>query len=208
MQEASVRMGVNMVLYFLTSGSGSDAEFLQGASGRLRAARDESTPEVPRGPARAVDVLGAAEGWQREDWGDDAAISSEGHGVRLDFSIGQSRKVAFARQMAPPLRLTSQDSVVLDARSHLQCGCRLALGLVAGGTYYETEPYYLRPGPNTAFFRLSAATFKTESTGWAYRASVPPVLEVDRITVLVYSPMAGRVTLGDLRVVSPGSGAP
>ena len=51
---------------------------------------------------------------------------------------------------------------------------------------------------------MSDSSFKCAATDWEYRASIPASITLSRVTVLIYSPMAGRVLLDDLRVVHGG----
>jgi hypothetical protein len=75
--------------------------------------------------------------------------------------------------------------------------------MMVGDTYYETRPFYLKPGPNVAFFPLGAEDFKTERSGWEFRARLESAPLISKLTILIYSPSPGRVDLRNLRIVSP-----
>jgi len=196
MQEGSVRMGVNMVLYFLSAGGKMKT------AARLDEARDIAAPAAPEGEARVIDGLDAAQDWTHEAWGDAATAVSTGEHLEIEFQLGSNKKVAFSKGFDGTVRLTASDSLVVDVENCLQCGAQLAIGLVVGGVYHETPPFYLKPGRNTAFFRMSAKTFKTEETEWQYRASPGVPMVVDRLTVLIYSPAPGRIVLDNLMAVT------
>jgi hypothetical protein len=201
MQEGAVRMGVNLALYFLTSGDPGQRDFLDRTSVTLREQKTDASEALPPGPVRVLDTFDAVGGWTAESWGDRASLSASGKRLDIAFEFGARKKAAVSKAYPERLGLSPDQALVVDAQNRLRCGARLALGLFAGDTYYETQPFYLKPGPNTVCFRLSAGTFKTEATGWEYRASLPGPVQVDRLTVLIYSPVPGRVTLDNLRLV-------
>lgn len=201
MQEGALRMGINLVLYFLTAGDMSAAEFLHQTSTTLREAEDATVDRLADGPERQVDTFAERALWSVEAWGDEATLATAGSGLDVAFEVGDRGKAAVSRSFEGLLALGSRDTLALEAESLLQCGCRIALGLVVGGVYYETAPFYLKPGMNTAFFRLASETFKTEATDWEFRAALPAPAPVERLTLLIYSPSPGRVRLRNLRVV-------
>jgi hypothetical protein len=65
--------------------------------------------------------------------------------------------------------------------------------------YFESQPFFLKPGQNAAVFPLDGATFKCEATDWEFSASLPSDIKVSRLSLLVYSPRAGVVDLSSLR---------
>ena len=52
---------------------------------------------------------------------------------------------------------------------------------------------------------MSARTFKTESTNWEYRSGFDSFVKADRLTLLVYSPMPGEITIENARIVAASS---
>ena len=205
MQEGATRMGVNMVLHFLTHAGKVEADFLDRAAATLRKAKDESRPAMPAGPTRPFARSATPGEWQHEEWSDAGSMTGEGRKLVLRFQRGPQGKTAVSLQCSPPLELTTEEIVALDVESRLRCGCRLALGIAVGDRFYESQPFYLKPGRNTAFFDMSARTFKTESTNWEYRSGFDSFVKADRLTLLVYSPMPGEITIENARIVAASS---
>ncbi len=201
MQEGAVQMGINLILYFLTSGTDVEASFLAGTTSKLREAEDKSRATVPKGEVFLLDELDMADGWQVDGWGDTVSVAAAGKKLQAQFSVGPKKKVAFTKNFAKSVRIAASDAIVIDAENRLRCGVRLAIGISSGGKYHETQPFYLKPGKNTAFFRMSAKTFKSEQTKWEYTASLPTPAVLDTLTILIYSPAPGRILLDNLRVV-------
>jgi len=205
MQEGATRMGVNMVLHFLTHAGSVEADFLGRTASALRKAKDESRPSVPVGPMRPLAGSAAPDAWQHEEWSDAGGVAGEGRGLVLRFQRGPHGKTAVSLSCSPAVELSSRDILAFDVESRLRCGCRLAVGIVSGEHYYESQPFYLKPGRNTAFFDMSARTFKTESSNWEYRTGIGAFISVDRLTLLVYSPMPGEIAIENARVISTSS---
>jgi hypothetical protein len=203
MQEGATRMGINLVLYFLTHGGRVESEFLNRTSVALRRSEAESRPAVPAGLSRDLDGFTTPSSWQHEEWSDDGSLGVRGERLAVGFARGSEGKSAFSMPCSPPVRLAAGDVIALDAESLLRCGCRLSLAVVVKEKYYETEPFYLKPGRQTAFFRVSARTFKSEDTNWEYRDSLPGDVSAERLTFLVYSPVGGEILLGNARVITP-----
>lgn len=201
MQEGAVRMGVNMVLYFLSSRPGVESEFVRKAGSDLRKNEQSVGLQAPTGQSRKLDGFEVVDGWQSEEWGDPTELAARDGKLSVTFAHGDAKKSAFTRTWDEPWSLSSSDALVIGAENRLRCGARLALGLVIGDTYYETRPFYLKPGQNTAFFNLSEKSFKCQASDWEYNAPIDGNIQVGRITILVYSPMAGQVVLDELRAV-------
>ncbi|MFO7871163.1 MAG: DUF4159 domain-containing protein [Kiritimatiellia bacterium] len=200
MQEGAVRMGVNLALYFLSSAQDTKAEFMRAAGDTLRQGA-KSPDETPRGKTNIIDSLEGPGRWAFEDWGDGGEFTAGKDELGIRFRLGEHGKTAFSTGLDKPVEIISGDSLALDARNHLPCGMRLALAFDVGGTYYESRPFYLKPGANTAFFDMSEKTFKTEESGWKYEVPIPSGATIKRLTVLIYSPKPGRVTMKNLRVI-------
>lgn len=205
MQEGATRMGINMVLHFLTHAGRVEADFLSRTASTLRKAKDESRPVLPRGPTRPLTGFVAPYAWQHEEWSDPGSVAGHGGGVILRFQRGPQGKTAVSMVCSPPVVLSSGDFVALDVESRLRCGCRLALGIVSGEQYYESQPFYVKPGQNKASFDMSARTFKTEKSRWEYRDSIGASIKADRLTLLVYSPMPGEIEISNARVITTSS---
>ncbi|MBA4388371.1 MAG: hypothetical protein C0404_10345 [Verrucomicrobia bacterium] len=200
MQEGAVRMGINLILYFVTSGGKAEAEFLGSTSTTLRETADAAKPVLPKGVARVIDALDTSTGWNAEVWGDSSKLSVENKKFRFEFTLGDKKKAAASRQLSPPIQLSRADSIMIDAESRLRAGSRVAIGLTIGNRYYESQPFYLKPGANTAFFKMSANTFKNEETKWEYKGALGLPATVDRISLIVYSPTPGEILFHNLRV--------
>ena len=207
MQEGAVQIGVNLVLYFLSSRAGSGTDFVDKTRLSLRKTGAASAPRVPKGPRSSIDDFSDVARWTVEDWSDTADLSATGRKLSARLSLGQKKKIAFSMAPQKQLRLSASDSLVVNADNRMACGARLAIGVTAGDRYYETRPFYLKPGTNAAFFRMSARTFKTEESDWEYKASLGSVVTADKLTVLIYSPASGTVILNDFKLVT-GTGKP
>jgi len=202
MQEGATRMGVNLVLYFLSQHGGIDVTFMDKASGGMRRASDPSDARPPAGPTRPISGAGQAAAWVREEWGDAAeGVEADGRLV-VRFQVGSKEKTVFGRVCDPALAVRVGDTLLVDVESRLTCGTRVALGLDAGGRYFETAPFYIKPGRNTAFFACSDKTFKSALTDWEYRDSLPLPTEVGKINVLIYSPAGGELRFSNFRIVA------
>lgn len=201
MQEGATRMGINLVLYFLSRGGHVETAFADSTARALRAGKDVSAPAVPEGAARDFAALRDAAGWFVESWGGKGELRADGDGLVVAFDHGSTDKTGFGRVCDPAVPLERRDVLVLDVDSRLRCGARVALGMSAGSRYFESQPFYVRPGRNTVFFRCDAATFKTEATGWEYRDTLPAPATVEKLNLLVYAPAAGEMRLAAPRIV-------
>jgi hypothetical protein len=194
-------MGVNLILYFLSQHGGIDVTFMDKASGGMRRASDPSDVRPPEGPTRPISGAGQASAWVHEEWGDAAeGVEADGRLV-VRFQVGSKEKTVFGRVCDPALAVRVGDTLLVDVESRLTCGTRVALGLDTGGRYFETAPFYIKPGRNTAFFVCADKTFKSALTNWEYRDSLPLPTEVGKINVLIYSPAGGELRFGNFRMV-------
>ncbi len=201
MQEGALRMGINLVLYFLASRNGG-ADMLQAVARGLDSEESVADVVLPVGVVREVASLAATDLWTVETWGDQAATAKAGGEMRIDFQHGDNEKVAVSHTPDVALTLAEGQSLLMDVENRLSCGIRVALGLSGGEHYFETKPFFLKPGANTAVFDLGESSFKCAASEWDYTADLPTPFSVDRVTVLVYAPRAGGVTVGGLRSVT------
>ena len=200
MQEGAVRMGVNLVLYFLSNRLASGSEFV----GRVGSGLDQALPAlqavVPDGAVEVLDALNEAEGWQPEAWGDGVELAAAKETIEMKFEVARAGKAVITREWTQPLSLKKNGALVVDAVNRLSCGVRLAVGVtLSDQQYFESQPFFLKPGQNAAVFPLDGATFKCEATDWEFSASLPSDIKVSRLSLLVYSPRAGVVDLSNLR---------
>ena len=203
MQEGATRMGINLALYFLTSGGTQGGEFVDRTSATLRAAKDESIPVAPEGPAREWGGF-ASEDWEHEEWSDAGKRTREGDAIVLEFSHGANEKAAFSTMPETGVELGASDVLVMEVESELHCAARIAVGLEIDGRYFESVPGFIKPGANIVALPCGDATFKTEASGWNHSDALPVPASVGKYTLLVYSPGAGRIKLRNSRIVRVG----
>ncbi|MGQ9663356.1 MAG: DUF4159 domain-containing protein, partial [Kiritimatiellia bacterium] len=201
MQEGSVRMGINLVLYFLSSRPGVEAEFIHRASADLRQRKEADEAQIPAGRVRKLDVFDASAEWGVEPWSDPSEVTPHASAMKVNFQVGEKGKVAFSRALPVPLHLSADHALVVDAESLLTCGARLALGFTVDGIYYETRSFYLKPGRNSAVFLMGQRTFKSEASNWEYTTTPGVTFEVQKLTILIYSPMPGTIVLDKLQLI-------
>jgi hypothetical protein len=201
MQEGATRMGINLVFYFLERGGRVNGEFAAGAARTLRAGRDAAAAAPPQGASRPWRELLDTAGWFAEAWGEPGRLAADRAGLAIAFGRAETNKTAFGRMCDPPLALERGDALLVDVESRLRCGARMAVGLTVGARYFESEPFYVKPGRNTVFFRCDARTFKSEAAHWEYRDTLPAPLAAAKLNLLVYAPAAGEMTLANARVV-------
>ncbi len=204
MQEGAVRMGINLVLYFLSNRMESTARLTQ-TRVTLRDTDAPLHPLVPEGEVEKLDVLADPHRWTVETWGDPATLSRM-NGLRIAFEKGAKAKNAITYAFDAPRSVARTQFLVVEAESHLHSGARLALGLSAKDEYFESRPFFLKPGKNTAVFPLGETAFKSRQTDWEYRGTLPERLALDRLTLLLYAPQSGRVTIDSMRILSPQNG--
>jgi hypothetical protein len=201
MQEGAVRMGINMALHFLTAGPRAEAGFVSQTRSTLRAAPDPSVVRVPAGAARTWPGFEPSDGWSHEDWSDGGAAEIRGGRLTVRFDHGAAGKAAFTFQPDPAMELVPRDVLVVCVESDLRCAAQLAVGLTVGGRYLESSPGFVKPGGNTLVFPADSPSFKSETGGWAFRDRLPLPGQVEKLTLLVYSPSAGSMRLRDARIV-------
>ncbi len=203
MQEGAIRMGINLTLYFLTHGKG-EATFVDRTAATLRQQREAIASAAPAGAARSLPLFAAGAAWQQEEWSDPGRLVLDAASARLSFTVGAQRKCAFSLLQEPPVEVTADDVVVLQVRSGLRGGARLALAFTIEGRYFESRPVYIKPGDNLALFPCGEASFKTEAGGWAYRDLLPARAAIQRMSLLVYSPTPGELVLSQPRIIRTG----
>ncbi len=209
MQEGATRMGINLALFFLSQHGKIDLTFMENAAGGMRRAADPSDARAPQGQARPVAGADDPASWFHETWSDPATLAQAVKG-RLDvtFQVGEREKAAIGRMLDPALSLTPADVLALDVESRLSCGARVALGLETSGGYFETAPFYIKPGRNTAFFSCADKTFKCEPSSWEFRAALPLPCSATKVNLLIYAPDGGEMRFSNLRVITSPSATP
>jgi hypothetical protein len=200
MQEGAIRMGMNLTLYFLTHGKG-DATFMDHTSATLRRQPERTETALPTGAARPLPLFAQQASWQHEPWSDPGTLVVRAGSAALTFGVDVQKKCAFTLTHEPPLDVTPLDVMVLDVASGLRCGARLALAFTINGRYFESRPVFIKPGKNVACFPCGEAAFKTEDGGWIYRDPLPTPARIDRMTLLVYSPAPGGLSLSQPRLI-------
>ena len=201
MQEGSLRMGINLVLYFLGNQLGGD-DMLAAVAQGLDTTESLAEVVLPKGTSTILAPTDQAGVWVPESWGDTASLTTDERGTTIAFTVSDKQKVALTHT-GDPTALASSDVVLADIHNALPCGIRVALGLVDKERYFETKPYFLKPGDNTAVFDLGEKDFKSEASNWEYTAALPQPYQVERLTILLYAPRAGAVTIRNLRAVTP-----
>ncbi len=202
MQEGATRMGVNLALFFLSQHGGIDLAFMDKAAGGMRGSADPSDVRPPAGLVRPVANAADAGEWFHEEWGDAAELSQAEGQLTVTFQVGDKEKAAFGRMVEPALALRPGDTLAVDVESRLTCGARVALGLDVGGRYFETAPFYIKPGRNIAFFTCGAKTFKSETSAWEYRDALPLPAEAGKLNLLIYAPAGGGMRFANFRIIA------
>ena len=204
MQEGSVRMGVNIVMYFLSAGTEDAGEFIDNTAAALRESETSDVgPDLSKMAADLIDKFDDQETWSVEDWSDSGSLDKADEGMKVDFTIGTGKKFAFTRQFETPIDLSSKDTVVVEIDNMLPCGARVALAVFCGEEYeyYESKPCFVKPGKNSAVFALSDGHFKSEQTNWLYSTKLGEGAVQDKLTFLIYSPLPGKMSFRKLRIV-------
>jgi hypothetical protein len=202
MQEGATRMGINLVLYFLSQRGVVDLEFVSDAAGGMRRAADPSDAQLPQGEIRKLEQTLTAESWFYEEWGDAAVMTAVSSGeFEVKFEVEEEEKAAFGLIPEPALMLRGDDVVAMRVDSKLACGARVALGFEVGEVYFETAPFYIKPGRNEAFFRCAEKNFKSAATEWEYRAELPLPANVGKLNLLIYSPDGGVMRFSEIRTI-------
>ncbi len=201
MQEGAIQMGINLVLYFLTRRPGGKSDFARESGLKLGDLGPDTGRTLPKGEASELKILEKPEGWRVEEWSDGAAIKKDKNRFEISFSLDKNKKIAITRDMDGSIILSTADIVAMDVNSHMRCGSRMAIGIGTGEDYVESQPFYIKPGRNQVFFRMSAKTFKSARTDWEYREALKGALKAERITLLIYSPEAGRIDIENTRLI-------
>ena len=215
MQEGSVRMGMNLTFYFLRSAGDDEMEQLKLDSMRRTAM---TVPEAEDRQKRLLagraitslfegtepsDPWQVTEGWSRDATECTVRPRQDGRGeeVVVRLERGEDGKNIIGRSLQADL--SEHRCLVLDLDSRMRSGARVALGFQCGDemTYYESAPRYVRPGANpNIVFDLKATDFKTEATGWEYRAAADKLGDVRAIYILVYPITNGTVLVRGISV--------
>jgi len=211
MQEGSVRMGINIALYFLSSRWGEANTERVGQALAAHSARDERDRRVAIENAETtlLDGFDREFSWELErDWGDAAdlrAITGPNKSKRMSlrFALGEQRKIVVSRDLLEDTDFSKHNALLMDITSRMPAGCRVAIGLVTmpDWKYYESSPVFVRPGDNpNVLIRLDQPTFKTEAGEWKYNQKVEGLNAVRKVVVLIYPIRAGAIDFDNLRL--------
>jgi len=209
MQESSVRMGMNLVTFFLNRGRPAPA-----TAWKPPAEAPAVTPPAPGPAARALDLLVHADQWTvPTGWGSPlltvrVAPTADGAGTALDFDTGGRPFRAWNDQAIVTrswtVSLTSKHRLVVDVTSRLTGGARVALAFSGTGPvpYVETAPVFVLPGLNRdVTFDLGLQTFRSAATNWQPTGAFPQDLQISAVHLVVYPQQgSGRVEFGNLRL--------
>ena len=223
MQEASIRMGVNIATHFLRGGEPLDALTVD----RLRRSPDGGVgAAAERWREKKGNVLAEFAGpaqWQMPDgWAGDhfldaraSALPGNGAalmpGFRVEFKVtgrgfkGWYHQAVVGRPCHAPIG--KRQVLVMDITSRLPGGCRVGVGLVGAGSapYVEAAPAYIRPGLNRGVvFDLRQPTFKSAASKWQHTEALPEGFRAQSIYLVVYPQQgSGSVELSNVRFVTP-----
>jgi len=211
MQEGSIRIGMNLTFHFLNSARGADdVEKLKLTDMQRTVA---ALPEVEERshallagkilveafqPLKPQDAWKVPDGWSH----DTTALSVDADGrIAVDITHGRNGKNVVGRAVEGDL--SSYHWLVMKLNSRMKAGGRMAVGISTGenGTYFESAPKYIRPGENPdVVFDLTAATFKSEGSGWKYEVKAQNLGNVRAIHLLFYPISGGRVTINNIKL--------
>ena len=161
---------------------------------------------APKVTTRTIDPLDTAAGWFVENWGDTAKIAIDIEDrLQVDFTVGAKGKVAISKHFPEGLKLKATDTVVIDVENRIKEAVQIAIALYLGAQwkYYESKPFFVRPGRYEVYFNMAARTFKSESTNWEYKDALGGNIRTGKISLLVFSQKPGQVFFDKLRVESP-----
>ena len=205
MQEGSIRMGINIVTYFLTAGRATGFRMTSELVRRVRSRSQDPVNRWAGKPQTPMPLPPGTERWEPpEGWTDlmEAQPGSVADGLAVTFR--QPAGVAFRQRLHKAvttaelsMNLTPRHAVLVDVESRLASGARIALGFTLRDApqYIETAPVFVRPGMNrNVVFDLGTGNLKTEQTQWAYKAAFPENAVVQRI-YLVILPQQPRGTV-------------
>jgi hypothetical protein len=213
MQEGSIRMGINLVTYFLTAGRPTGFRMTPGMTERVRRHSREPAARWKGKPQKALPAPDEPDAWQApEGWTQlmQTVVGAGADGVTISFQppadepFRQRLHKAVAGSDCP-VNLSGRHAVLVDVESRLATGARVALAFDLDGTpdYIETAPLFVRPGMNRDLaFDLAGGNLKSAASNWEYRARFPSAATVKRIYLVVLPQQArGTICFRRLRVV-------
>jgi hypothetical protein len=216
MQEGSVRMGINIALYFMRArlGPANTKQIARTIRENTHRADRDHQAAIARALVADLDGFDTELAWQPEaDWGDPAKVASVSRPVRgqknwamsIDVPMGQKRLAAVSRDLFEQVDLSKRDALVMDVTSRMPAGCRVAVGVITmpDWQYFESPPAYIRPGANpNVVFRLDQPNFKCEASGWKFNRRVANLSAVRKLVLIIQPLRAGKLEIDSLRVAT------
>ena len=211
MAEGSVRMGINIVSYFVNEGGLPNAKTRDSVA-REQEAEGNKLAEYLALPSAPLPVPEPEQEWvYPEGWGDTIPVEVENRiigtqtAVRMDFAkpgggaVTRVEKVVL--QSTLPLTLGRDKVLLMDMMSHLKGGARVALAFANGEDYFETAPVFIKPGLNPhVVFDFEDIRCKSANSDWAYTENFPATIETERWFILLYPQSGtGRIDIGNMR---------
>ena len=213
MQESSVRMGINIVMFFYSKGGTPDDTLKAAIAGSTETAEAEQwtgKQEIPFPLLRLDRRWQVPEGW--EGLLSARPVYRNDNGIIVDFRQNPVRSTngsekAVIEAFVDDLQIANDRVMLIDVKSSLGSGARLAIALIGKGedSYVESSPAFIRPGKNdNVSFDFRAGTFKTLNSNWEYKATVPIPYEMANWFFIVY-PMeaSGKVEINNVRMIKP-----
>ena len=205
MQEGSVRMGINIVTYFLTAGESTGFRMTSAMAQRVRGSSREPVRPWEGKQQTPLPLFANATAWCPPDGWDqlmETEVSATSGGLAVVFR--QPSGVPFRQRLHKAvtgcdlgLDVTRDHIVLADVDNRLAAGTRVALAFDLAGPpgYIETAPVFVRPGRNlNVAFDLGSGNLKSEETKWEYKASFPANAAVSKV-YLVILPQEPRGTI-------------
>jgi hypothetical protein len=213
MQESSVRMGINIVMFFYSKGGTLDDNLKAAITGNTETAEADqwvSKQEIPFPLLQLDRRWQVPEGW--EGLLSARPVYRNNNGIIVDFRQNPVRSTkgnekAVIEAFVDDLQIANDRVLLIDVKSSLSSGARLAIALIGKGedSYVESSPAFIRPGNNeNVSFDFRAGTFKTLNSNWEYKATVPIPYEMANWFFIVY-PMeaSGKVEINNVRMIKP-----
>ena len=214
MQEASVRMGINIVSYFFSDGG------MPNPAWQKAIARDsEQTTDVDEfADAREIPfpLLRLDRRWSVPDAWDNLLTAKpvyrRDNGIIIDFRDNPQRSCAGAEKAVivaavDDLQPAEDGVVLINVKSTLRGGARLSIAMTGktNHTYVESAPAFIKPGENlNVSFDFRAASFKSAASDWIYKSSLPKPLRFEHWFFVVYPLEAsGKIEINNARMVVP-----
>jgi len=205
MQEGSIRMGINIVTYFLAAGRSTGFRMTSALTQRVRSSAREPVQPWAGKAQTPIPEVAASDSWHApEGWGQlmETRVNSMADGLSVAFK--QPAGVPFQQRLHKAvtvcdaiLSVTKDDVMLVDIESRLSTGTRVALAFDLAGApdYIETAPVFIRPGKNqNVAFDLGSGNLKSAETQWEYKASFPSSAIAEKI-YLVILPQEARGTI-------------